>query len=309
MGGAPVPRKNVEGVLMKHAARDFQRRTSSRLRGLTCLRRTAGARSGFTLIELLVVIGIIAILIALLLPSLSRAREQARRVQCLSNLRQLAMAAQHYAAANSGMFPASHYVAQNGSVTSTCDWDWIYITGQPPVPGLLWLGERQAPVQQCPSWEGKQYSNPGARFSGYNYNASYVGGEPQASFPGKPGFIQCQPARMGSIRRPGQTVLFGDAENSIYWCNNLMRAPRPSPSEIQWLGPETTPGGTWAAYDDGSGGAARRNGAQGFRHLKGSNAAFVDGHAETIQTFIPAPGMPAGVGFLSADNSAYGEGD
>jgi prepilin-type N-terminal cleavage/methylation domain-containing protein/prepilin-type processing-associated H-X9-DG protein len=62
-------------------------------------------KKGFTLIELLIVIAIIAILAGMLLPVLARAKESGKRISCLSNMKQLSLAAEMYAGENEGFYP------------------------------------------------------------------------------------------------------------------------------------------------------------------------------------------------------------
>jgi prepilin-type N-terminal cleavage/methylation domain-containing protein len=95
--------------------------------------RTSRRRTGFTLVELLVVIGIIALLISILLPSLGKARDAANRVACLSNLRQLGYAMRFYAESNQQQVPLGNYnnAGQNN--------DWIWRADRPYALGLLAL--------------------------------------------------------------------------------------------------------------------------------------------------------------------------
>jgi len=241
-------------------------------------------RRAFTLIELLVVIGIIAMLIAILLPTLARARAQSQSVQCLSNLHELSLAAEQYCVASGGYYPIANLGTFRTPWSYSYEWDFTtatnVVTGQIVVtPGLLWPGVAAAPVQQCPSFDGSANA-PGNPFAGYNYNTSYLGS----------GVAPALCAKAAGVHHPAQCALFGDGQ---YYNggDKFMRSPQPSPADLA------------IAFKYAA------SGTQGFRHRGGTNVVFCDGHGETLFTCYTKSSdthaVGAGTGFLSADNSFY----
>ena len=94
-------------------------------------RRVLRRGAGFTLVELLVVIGIIALLISILLPALSKAQKAARSLVCLANLRSICQAMNIYASQNKGYFPgggsssAAGMANDENNFPNLCQiWDW-----------------------------------------------------------------------------------------------------------------------------------------------------------------------------------------
>lgn len=254
--------------------------------GLEMLDQRNTIASGFSLIELLVVAAVVSLLLAIGLPSISGARKQARRVQCLSQQRQIVLAIHAYAADHRDSLPIAQYFDEAGGAVVA--WDTITELASPERarPGLIWQYVEGGAVQQCPSYEGPSLTS-GDPYTGYNYNVTYLGrGQGEGDHQG----LGEAPALLSRVRFT-TAALIGDGG----WrggTNKFMRAP----------------------MDEGVAEATVHAGAQAYRHLDATCVTAVDGHGRFTRERHRKPGARRSSesflgwprnGFLSEDDRAY----
>jgi len=168
-------------------------------------------RAGFTLLELLAVLGVVALMIALLLPFLLGALESGRSAQCKENLRQLVCANTAYAAEH------GTYVAAAADIMSgnNLRWHGRRASASAPFDGAQgplaeYLGASRE-IRMCPSMKGFSQKK-GTAFEracgGYGYNDRGVGS--QVYLLGRCDEAMRRGMPPGAIRDPGNTVMFAD---------------------------------------------------------------------------------------------------
>jgi len=259
-------------------------------------------RKAFTLVEILVVISVVSLLMAIMLPSLGMARGLGRGLLCRSNLRQLVLASQIYAQTYDDYYPFAYVFEMQGTQHIQRDWDFAAVTEGAKTtvePGLLWQEDMAEQIQQCPSYDGPANWDRDP-YTGYNYNASYIGGS-AAVVDGRPvpGTV-VQSIRASMVRRPADCAIFGDGQYTA-GPNKYMRSPFDG----------TLDRGFWG----------RHAGTQGYRHLDKTNVAYCDGSVRTVAAvFVETDEAGKNelkrhneyaavkVGFLSEDNAAYDTG-
>ena len=233
-------------------------------------------RKAFTLIELLVVIAIIAILAAILFPVFARARENARRASCQSNLKQMALGITQYIQDYDEYYPL--YALDIG--TGANGWTRNI---QPYV--------KSEQIFQCPSEKGRQLqtltsNNPAQTFSDYSYNwaIGYVAAGPMS-------------IKSSAIDSTANVAMLADGGFNGYEFDYWNCPPATTTFDNTNCNVLSVHG-TTRKIPGAAGGTAYTSASDTnkapIRHLEGANYAFADGHVKWLKPEAITNAAPSG---------------
>lgn len=233
---------------------------------------TKNYKQGFTLIEILVVIAIVSILAAILFPVFARARENARRSSCMSNLKQIGLAVMMYAQDNDERYPFSSQarasLGSSWSSTAVPSGDFansVSVYWQQ----FLQPYTKSAQVFYCPS---NNYASDGL-YGNYGVNRLIIAD------------IATTSVSMAAIPSPASSYMIMDA--GIYRMNPTDVKRIDSGGNCNYL-PGTGPGtaANRPSILAACGISALETDYESGRHLGGVNMAFADGHVKWLQSQI-----------------------
>ncbi len=233
-------------------------------------------RKGFTLIELLVVIAIIALLLSILMPSLKKAKEQARRLVCRNNVKQFGLANAIYATQHDGW-----YIPFLGS-------GYLQWFTNPEMLDIMAINPGDVGVDsstgkfvfslsedfKCPSdrrRDGKGIFDDGGARIEISYGYNIMGLMSRSTVPWDPGHNGFKSSKM---KRPAAYIAFADGTCDALWyaASDYTLYWDPLPEEYRdWAGllPITGYVNPWNKVS--------------YRHDEGANIAFFDGHTEYLK--------------------------